>query len=142
MILIVYQFIRNQVPDEAECTPEFVDKLHDLTIKDGESLLLKCHVKAVPEAQIEWTKNGEILRSSDIIDLKYKNGVASLAIGEVFPEDEGDYVCKATNSQGTGETRCKLTVIRKFDILPSIMITTYGSLELGIYFPNFRFLLL
>ncbi|XP_074598807.1 projectin protein bent isoform X2 [Brevipalpus obovatus] len=99
------------LPDEAECSPEFVDKLHDLTIKDGESLLLKCHVKAVPEAQIEWTKNGEVLRSSDIIDLKYKNGTASLAIAEVFPEDEGDYLCKATNSQGTGETKCKLTVI-------------------------------
>lgn len=101
------------MPDEAESAPEFTEELTDLTIKDGESLLLKCSVKGIPEPMIEWTKNGEVLRSSDIIDLKYKNRVASLSIGEVFPEDEGEYVCKASNSQGSSETKCKLTIIRK-----------------------------
>ncbi|XP_053200690.1 twitchin-like isoform X3 [Panonychus citri] len=99
------------LPEDAESIPEFMEKLSDLEIKDGDSLLLKCSIKGVPEPQVEWSKNDEILRSSDIIDLKYKNGVASLAIGEVFPEDEGEYVCKATNSQGTVTTKCKLTVI-------------------------------
>jgi hypothetical protein len=53
------------------------------------------------------------LASSDIIDLKYKSGVAMLSINEVFPEDEGIYTCKATNSIGTAETSCKLKVYRK-----------------------------
>jgi len=48
------------------------------------------------------------------LDLKYKNGVATLAINEVFPEDEGQYVCEATNSMGTAKTLCKLTVKRKY----------------------------
>lgn len=53
------------------------------------------------------------LTSSDIIDLKCKNGMAKLHINEVFPEDEGIYICKATNSIGTTETKCKLTIKRK-----------------------------
>jgi len=48
------------------------------------------------------------------LDLKYKNGVATLSINEVFPEDEGQYVCEATNSMGTAKTMCKLTVKRKY----------------------------
>lgn len=53
------------------------------------------------------------MSSSEIMDLKYKNGVATLSINEVFPEDEGVYVCKATNSIGVSETSCKLTVKRE-----------------------------
>lgn len=54
-----------------------------------------------------------MLSSSEIIDLKYKNGIASLTINEIFPEDEGTYSCLATNSLGTDTTSCKLTVKRK-----------------------------
>jgi hypothetical protein len=50
------------------------------------------------------------------VDLKYKGGVATLTINEVFPEDEGQYVCEATNSMGTAKTTCKLTVKRKYEI--------------------------
>ena len=48
------------------------------------------------------------------MDLKYKNGVASLAISEVFPEDEGEYTLRAINSQGQVETTCKVTVKREY----------------------------
>lgn len=53
------------------------------------------------------------MTSSEAIDLKYRNGIATLRIGEIFPEDEGEYVCTATNSLGSVETHCKLTVKRK-----------------------------
>ena len=55
----------------------------------------------------------QALSSSDIMDLKYKTGVATLSISEVFPEDEGQYVCEAVNSQGSAKTSCKLTVKRE-----------------------------
>ena len=48
------------------------------------------------------------------MDLKYKNGVASLAINEVFPEDEGEYICRAKNSVGTSDSVCKVSVKRKY----------------------------
>lgn len=47
------------------------------------------------------------------MSLKYKGGVATLVINEVFPEDEGEYACQASNSIGTVTTSCKLMVKRK-----------------------------
>lgn len=92
------------------CKPEFVKPLQDLTIRDGDQLVLSCQVKGDPEPQITWSKNGKSISSSDIIDLKYRNGVATLTINEVFPEDEGLFTCTATNSISAVETKCKLTV--------------------------------
>lgn len=94
--------------------PSFVDKLKDLKVKDGEQLVLKATVKGDPEPQVQWMKNGKHLASSDVIDLKYKNGSATLTINEVFPEDEGEYELIATNSVGKESTKCKLTIIREF----------------------------
>lgn len=95
------------------CAPQFSKELKDLTVVDGESLSLSCNVTGDPEPQITWTKNRKPLSSSEVVDLKYKNGVATLRISEVYPEDEGEYVCKATNSVGTSETKCRLTIKRK-----------------------------
>uniref|UniRef100_A0A8D8U7T9 Twitchin n=1 Tax=Cacopsylla melanoneura TaxID=428564 RepID=A0A8D8U7T9_9HEMI len=97
-------------PDTAMTPPQFANKLTDKNIDDGECLDLSVVVKGDPEPRVAWTKNGQVLNSSNILDLKYKNGVASLQIQEVFPEDEGVYVCTATNSLGSVETKCKLTV--------------------------------
>ncbi len=115
------------------CKPEFTKALKNLTIKDGETLTLSCSVQGDPEPQvthhvlrkmdddnlqliyfqITWSKNGKAISSSEIMDLKYKNGVATLTINEVFPEDEGVYTCTATNSIGSTETSSKLTIQRK-----------------------------
>ncbi|KAJ8886800.1 hypothetical protein PR048_013012 [Dryococelus australis] len=99
--------------DSLMCAPEFTVKLQDITVSDGDQLHLSCTIKGDPEPQVMWTRNGKVLTSSDIMDLKYKNGVASLNINEVFPEDEGEYVCKATNSIGSLSTKSKITVARR-----------------------------
>jgi len=96
--------------DSLMCKPEFTKALKDLEINDGETLVLQCTVVGDPEPQITWTKNGKTISSSEIMNLKYKNGVAKLTINEVYPEDEGVYTCTATNSVGTTETKSKLTV--------------------------------
>lgn len=96
------------------CKPEFTKSLKDMTIKDGDQLVLQCTVKGDPEPQVTWSKNGVKISSSDIIDLKYKSGVATLKINEVFPEDEGEYTCTATNSVGVTDSRCKLKVKREY----------------------------
>merc|ERR1719239_1422637 len=72
---------------------------------------MKCSVSGDPEPQITWFKDNAPLSSSDIIDLKYKQGLATLTINEAFPEDEGDYKCKATNSMGSVESICKLKIL-------------------------------
>merc|ERR1719369_851141 len=99
------------VPDDSLMHPPvFKASLNDCTVIDGEPLSLKCTVDGDPDPKVEWHKDGTLLTSSDIIDLKYRNGVATLEINEVFPEDGGAYVCKAINSLGSAQTTCKLTI--------------------------------
>lgn len=100
--------------DASMCPPKFTKNLTDLTVNDGESLNLAAHVTGDPDPQIQWIKNNNPLSSSEVVDLKYKNGIAKLTINEVYPEDEGVYICKATNVMGTAETTCRLTVKRKY----------------------------
>ncbi|XP_035779466.1 twitchin-like isoform X8 [Anopheles albimanus] len=90
--------------------PEFTKKLKDVVAADGEPLQLNCHVNGDPLPQIVWTKDGKKLSSSDVIDIKYKSGIASLRINELFPEDKGVYVCTAKNSMGESSTQCTLDV--------------------------------
>ncbi|XP_058467261.1 twitchin isoform X5 [Malaya genurostris] len=90
--------------------PEFTKKLKDVIASDGEPLQLNCHVSGDPLPQIVWTRNGKKLTSSDVIDIKYKSGIASLRINELFPEDSGTYVCTAKNSMGETSTQCVLDV--------------------------------
>ena len=58
-----------------------------------------------------WTKDGKALTSNEILEVKYKNGTATVTIKEVFPEDAGRYSCKATNTKGSVETSSKIKVI-------------------------------
>ena len=111
MTNLTYSFHLVPPDDSLMGPPGFSGELPpNLSIKDGEMLCLKCTVKGDPEPQVSWFKDGEAISSSDIIDLKYRQGLASLTINEVFPEDEGMYCCKATNSLGTGETKCALKI--------------------------------
>lgn len=96
------------------CLPQFTKTLTDLTVNDGESLFLTAHVTGDPDPQIQWIKNNKPLSSSEVVDLKYKNGIAKLTINEVYPEDEGEYICKATNVMGSAETTCQLKVKRTY----------------------------
>lgn len=92
--------------------PKFSEPLpKTLEVKDGETLSIKCTVNADPEPQVAWFKDGQPLSSSDIIDLRYKQGLASLTITEIFPEDEGVYKCVATNSLGAQDCTCTLKVL-------------------------------
>ena len=42
--------------------------------------------------------------------MTYEEDVASLTIAEVFPEDEGDYICRAFNEAGIATSRCDVIV--------------------------------
>ena len=66
-----------------------------------------------PLPQVTWTKDGKPLTSNDILEVKYKNGVASVTVDEVYPEDAGRYACKATNAKGSVETSSRVKVIPK-----------------------------
>jgi len=101
------------LPDDSLMVPpSFMTGLQpEHSLKDSSRLELKVQVKGDPDPMVTWTKDGKPIASSEIMEVKYKNSVASVIINEVFPEDGGKYTCKATNSKGSVETSSKVTII-------------------------------
>jgi len=100
--------------DSLMCPPSFLTGLKpDLEVVDGTKMELKVSVKGDPLPQVTWTKDGKPLTSNDIMEVKYKNGVASLTVEEIYPEDAGRYACKATNAKGAVETSSRVKVTPK-----------------------------
>ena len=100
--------------DSLMCPPSFLSGLNpNMEIIDGTRLELKVGVKGDPLPQVTWTKDGKDLASNDIIEVKYKNGVALLTVNEIYPEDSGKYTCKASNAKGSVETSSNIKVLPK-----------------------------
>jgi len=101
------------LPDDSlMCPPSFLTGLKpEQSLKDGDRLELKVQVKGDPDPQVTWSKDGKAISSNEVMEVKYKNGVASVIINELFPEDSGKYTCKATNSKGSVETSSKVVVV-------------------------------
>uniref|UniRef100_A0A0B7BN15 Uncharacterized protein n=1 Tax=Arion vulgaris TaxID=1028688 RepID=A0A0B7BN15_9EUPU len=96
-----------------EVAPKFTENLSPVTVNEGNGITLTCSVTGNPDPNIEWFQNGQLLKADDIIRLSYRRGVATLEIAESVIEDEGDYVCKATNTAGVASTKANVTVIVK-----------------------------
>lgn len=98
--------------DSLMVPPSFLTGLKpDLSIRDGTRLELKVAVKGDPDPQVTWSKDGQPISSSEIMEVKYKNCTASVTINEVFPEDGGKYTCRAHNTKGSVETSCRVTIL-------------------------------
>lgn len=96
--------------------PTFEKPLANLEVADGQSLELECVVSGDPEPKVTWMKDGVSLTSSESLEVKYKNGVAKVIIGQVSHADAGTYVCQAKNTAGKVDTQCQLKVNSKLSI--------------------------
>lgn len=84
-----------------ETLPIFKRQLKDVRCCDGDSIRLECHVEARPVPTIVWEKDGKKLpQNSDDFSMTYNGERAILTIKRVYPEDEGEYKCIASNSIG------------------------------------------
>lgn len=93
--------MRNIRHGDVDTLPIFTQQLKDLRCCDGDSVRLECHVEGKPEPQIVWQKDGkELNETSDDFTTNYDGERATLTIKRVYPEDEGEYVCIASNSIG------------------------------------------
>ncbi|XP_076602371.1 myosin light chain kinase, smooth muscle isoform X4 [Chaetodon auriga] len=92
--------------------PEFVEKLNDVTVLDGQRLRLQCRLAASDAAgvTVTWTLDGKIIKPSKFIILANEGGLCSLTIDKALPEDEGQYKCRAENSAGKAECSCMVLV--------------------------------
>lgn len=79
----------------------FQKQLKDLRCCDGDSVRLECLVDANPTPTITWEKDGVLIsQNSEEYSTSYSGSRAMLAIKRIYPEDEGEYTCVASNTCG------------------------------------------
>lgn len=105
----------DEIPEDQLLAPEFTQLLRPITVRDGQRVELIVRFQGRPSPRIRWFHNGqEVLKSVDFeITIDYDKGVSMLIIVEVFPEDEGEYTCVASNKLGETITTCRLNIIGK-----------------------------
>ncbi|XP_011704408.1 PREDICTED: titin [Wasmannia auropunctata] len=105
-------------------SPTFVKRLSPVKVMDGESVNLTCVVEGKPTPRVEWYHNDmPIKEGKEITIVQDMEGVCSLAITEVFPEDAGEYTCRAVNS--VGETVCTSSlIVEAYEYVPDSEIAS------------------
>ncbi|KAK6015340.1 immunoglobulin I-set domain protein, partial [Ostertagia ostertagi] len=107
-----FEMVPPDVPEES--APKIIEPLHSASFIDGQPMLLRCRIKAVPSAAIVWSKDDinveEWVINKDIVTQIHPDGICELMNPEVYPEDSGLYKCTATNPHGTAETAAYINI--------------------------------
>ena len=90
--------------------PEVTKPLENMLVKDGAPGVFKCQIKGAPVPEIVWFREGKVLKPSSDFQQSYVDDVATLTIGEIFPDDAGQFKCEAKNEAGKVETVMKLSI--------------------------------
>merc|ERR1712158_26372 len=96
--------------DEAITAPKFITQIKSRAVAEGEPAHFECRVepKNDPKLQIKWYHNGKEVDFGHRFRLTFEFGYVALDILYTYPEDEGEYVCKAFNELGEDITRAEL----------------------------------
>lgn len=83
----------------------------DLSLPDGEALVLKCKVGGYPPPKALWYKDGVQLRNEAPYELTSgRAGDQKLTIPQSEEGDSGVYSCLASNPSGQDTTSCNVSV--------------------------------
>merc|ERR1712141_536349 len=88
--------------------PRFVTQIQSVTnLVEMQSTKFECQLAPVgdPNMKVEWFFNGKALPFKNRFTPIYDFGYVAMNFGWVYPEDSGEYVCRATNLYGMDETR-------------------------------------
>uniref|UniRef100_A0A3Q3GUZ2 Ig-like domain-containing protein n=1 Tax=Labrus bergylta TaxID=56723 RepID=A0A3Q3GUZ2_9LABR len=89
---------------------EFDIPLEPTTVNEGEKLSIKCHVIGSAPLNIQWMKDRRELTSSGNTRITFVGGNASLEVSSASKSDAGDYLCKASNANGSNFCKSRVTV--------------------------------
>ena len=103
------------------CLLKFMDTPHPpilkkelpktVTVEEGQQMILTAQVDGEPIPSTQWTKNGQPIKQSENIKIMERaDGISSLIIEVVTPEDVGRYEVKATNLKGEITTETAVSV--------------------------------
>ncbi|XP_067386803.1 nexilin isoform X5 [Emydura macquarii macquarii] len=93
--------------------PWFKKPLKNVSVVDSEPVRFTVKITGEPKPEVTWWFEGEMLQDSEDYQYIERGETYCLYLPETFPEDEGEYMCKAVNSRGTAASTCILTIESK-----------------------------
>lgn len=99
--------------------PVFTQPLQNIdAIPEGQTAHFECRLIPVgdPTLKVEWFRNEKPIETSSRITRVHDFGYVSLDISHIREEDEGVYMCRATNILGEAVTTASMKVVTKASI--------------------------
>ncbi|XP_045531935.1 titin isoform X5 [Pieris brassicae] len=96
--------------------PRFVTQIQSQTnLVEMEMTKFECQLAPVgdPNMKVEWFFNGKPLLHKNRFTPIYDFGYVAMNFGWVYPEDSGEYLCRATNLYGMDETKAVIKTAGK-----------------------------
>lgn len=90
--------------------PWFKKPLKNQSVVDSEPVRFTVKITGEPKPEVTWWFEGEVLQDCEDYQYIERGETYCLYLPETFPEDEGEYMCKAVNSRGTAASTCILTI--------------------------------
>lgn len=104
-------------PEDEEQTrsgaPWFKKPLRNTSVVDSEPVRFTVKVTGEPKPEITWWFEGEMLQDGEDYQYIERGETYCLYLPETFPEDGGEYMCKAVNNKGSAASTCILTIESK-----------------------------
>lgn len=97
--------------------PWFKKPLKNQSVVDSEPVRFTVKITGEPKPEVTWWFEGEMLQDCEDYQYIERGETYCLYLPETFPEDEGEYMCKAVNSRGTAASTCILTIESKITLV-------------------------
>lgn len=94
-----------------ERPPSLVEPLKEKTVPEGQSVEFRTRVTGKPSPTAQWFKGDKQIKPSKYFQMAKDRDYFTLIITEAFPEDEGEYLCIASNAGGEVHTTASLKVV-------------------------------
>lgn len=103
--------------------PVFSTEMMNRTAAENSTIKLTCQIIGV-DTRVEWYRNANRLDSNPRYVCRFHDGLATLEIFSVRPDDSGNYTCTAINSHGETSCSASLKVFAGYENRPMPPIFT------------------
>ena len=108
--------------------PEFVVQPQGVQIVEGGQARFEAVVSGLPEPEIEWFKDGKLVRESYRFKLEFDGNKSVLTVKDAKQTDDGEFTCTATNK--VGKVSCTIELVVDEAVVAPEFLKRMNNIEL------------